>query len=197
MKIEYPPGATPLTDDDLKGLIPTGVSTRAQLDEFEARNIVMAEGWAPGSAFLRSALTTEGALNQLHERMFGETWRWAGRFRCVETNIGLEPWQISEALGGLHGDVTLWIEQQTFAWPEIAVRFHHRLVEIHPYRNGNGRHARFAADLLLLFNGQPRLSWGGVHLGKESARRDEYIAALKEADRGGPCARLLRFCTKA
>lgn len=191
MKIENPRGATPLTPEDLQELIPS-LSTQGELNEFESRNIQRAEDWARGNTRLAAELLTVGGLVQLHKRMYGETWEWAGRYRTRATNIGIDYQLIPERLPGTCGTASYWIENQTFSWLEIAVRFHHELVFVHPWLNGNGRHARLAADLLLEFNGQPRLRWGGGSLANQSARRDEYIDSLQEADRGD-FDRLLRF----
>jgi len=191
VKIEYPPGATPLEAEDLEQLIPT-LSTQRQLNEFEARNILKAEQWARGSSRLRGQLLSVSGLLQLHQRMFGDTWKWAGRYRTRDTNIGIDWRQIQEQVPALCGDVRYWVENRTWPWHEIAVRLHHRLALIHPFVNGNGRHARLAADLLLEWNGQPRLGWGSGSLVEQSERRAEYIAAIQEADRGS-LERLLRF----
>lgn len=182
MRIEYPPGATPLEPEALEPLIPT-LSTQEQLDEFEAQNIASAELWARGNSRLRSILLSQPGLFELHRRMFDQTWKWAGQYRNRETNIGVSPALVREQVPALSGDARHWIENETWPLPEIAVRVHHRLVYIHPFVNGNGRHARFVANLLLEFNGLPRLPWGGGGLVGRSDRRDEYIASLREADR--------------
>jgi Fic-DOC domain mobile mystery protein B len=127
--------------------------------------------------------------------MFGAVWKWAGELRSRELNIGVEAYRIRQELPQLCGDVAYWIEQRTFAWPELAVRFHHRLTWIHPFLNGNGRHARLAGDLLLESHGEPPLPWGGdVGLVEASPRRSEYISALREAD-AGSIEGLLAFAT--
>ncbi|MGZ5306731.1 MAG: mobile mystery protein B [Actinomycetota bacterium] len=127
-------------------------------------------------------------LKSLHARMLGEVWRWAGGYRSREANIGEAPTLIAVALETLLADVRAQIaDDSTLAWPpdEIAVRFHHRLVSIHPFVNGNGRHARLAADVLTVSLGGPRSSWGGDYdLSESGVVRDEYIAALKAADQG-------------
>jgi len=191
MKIEYPPGATPLEPEDLLELIPT-IATHAQLNEFEAQNILEAEQWARGNSRLAGELFSVSGLLQLHRRMFGSTWGWAGRYRTRDTNIGIDFRQIPQKLPALCGDAHYWVTNQTSPWPEIAVRLHHRLVQIHPFVNGNGRHARLVADLLLEFNGRSRLTWGGRSLVEKSERRTEYIDTLQEAD-SGRIQRLLQF----
>ena len=191
MKIKYPQGATPLDLDELAMLIPN-IGTQTQLDEFEAQNVAKAETWAQNNSRLCRELLSAGGLLRLHKRMFGDTWKWAGRFRNSDKNIGIAWTGIAQAVGILCGDANYWIANQTYHWPELAVRFHHRLVKIHPFVNGNGRHARLAASLLLECNGKPRLPWGGESLIEESAKRAEYIAALKDVD-NGRLERLIRF----
>jgi Fic-DOC domain mobile mystery protein B len=161
--LEYPPGATPLDPEDLAHLIPT-IATQRDLNEFEAQNIERGEAWALGNARFRGDFPSFATLNQLHEQMFGDTWRFAGKRRLKNGyNIGIDFVQIPEQVGALCGDAAYRI-QQGWPWVETAVRFHHRLVWVHPFLNGNGRHSRLAADLLLAFNGQPQLRWGGVSL---------------------------------
>lgn len=179
-------GATPLTDEDLDGLIPTYVATRADLNLAEQANIEAATLWAFRGRSVGSVgtLLRPGFANEIHRRMFGDVWRWAGHRRPRETNIGVEPNQIVTHTKLLFDDALYWHEHDTYEPTERAVRIHHRLVSIHPYRNGNGRHARFVADLYLHHVELPRLSWGGADLVNESAVRDTYIASLREADRG-------------
>lgn len=183
MRLDYPPGATPPSHEEQEQLIPP-LQTQGELNEFEARNIAQAIDWSRRNPSLRRDLLTPGGLCRLHREMFGETWRWAGRYRERDANIG-KPWhQIGQQVAQLCGDARYWVDNLTWPWPELAVRFHHRLVSIHPFPNGNGRHARLAADLLLEFNGQPVLPWGKCRLDRSGAQRDEYIAGLREADEG-------------
>ena len=166
----------------MEGLIP-GLTTQGELNAFEARNIASALQWALRSRTLKRELFTSSGLVLLHKRMFNITWRWAGHLRKRETYIGVTPTQIPVALAALCGDVAYQVEHQVFGWDELAVRFHHRLVLIHPFPNGNGRHARLAADLLLHYNGQTMLSWG-AGLTQSGAVRSAYLAALRQADKG-------------
>jgi Fic-DOC domain mobile mystery protein B len=193
VRINYPPGATPLDPDSAADLIP-GLTTQGELNEFEARNILKAQRWARAHLkALRSEILTDTGLRHLHRRMLDETWKWAGEYRRLETNIGVDPRQISTQVPLLCQDAKFWIENSTFPWPELAARFHHRLVSIHPFPNGNGRHARLAADVLLMSNGRPSLTWGGGgSITQPGVQRDEYLAALRDADRND-YARLLRF----
>ncbi len=191
MKLHYPPGATPLELEDLEDLL-VEVTTQRELDRAEARNIIKAVEWAKTTTRLRKELLMVSGLLRLHEHMLGETWRWAGQYRNKNTNIGSDFPLIREEVPRLCGDATYWVENDTYPWPELAIRFHHRLAKIHPFVNGNGRHARLAADLVLEYNGHAALPWGGSNLVKASPERDEYIAALHEADRED-YGRLVRF----
>jgi Fic-DOC domain mobile mystery protein B len=183
VKIEYPPGATPLESGELEALIPD-LATQGQLNEFEAQNIVNSERWARGNSRFRGDLLSVAGLRRLHERMFGDTWNWAGRFRQSNKNIGIEWQYIAEKVQALCGDAAFWVENETWPSPELAVRFHHRLVQIHPFVNGNGRHARLAANLFLEYKGESRLPWSGVSLIEKGRLRSDYISALRRADQG-------------
>lgn len=184
MNFDYPTGATPLDPDELEGLRLSHITNRAELDRWEQDNIIEAETWA----FRKTNATKDTLLNVdfirlLHKRMFRNVWTWAGEFRSSEKNIGVECWSIGPTLKILLDDVQFWIEHSAYSLDEIGAHFHHRLVAIHPFANGNGRHARLMADLLLvhLLN-QPRFSWGSKNLVKAGDCRDRYIAALQAAD---------------
>ncbi len=171
---------TPLTPAEREGLIPTYITTRAELNEAEQENIGEAIQWA--FARKRAGAVDVNMLTALHRRMLRRVWRWAGQFRTTERNIGLSPRQIEVALHQLLGDVRYWIEHATYPPDEIAVRFHHRLVAIHPFPNGNGRHARLAADLLIVQLGGARFTWGRENLVEPAATRAAYVQALRSAD---------------
>jgi Fic-DOC domain mobile mystery protein B len=182
MKLEYAPGATPLDPDEINGLLPSHITTQGQLNEWEAANILRAEEWA----FLvidHGNFLTIDFTKVLHKRMFADTWKWAGVFRKTARNIGVDSSKITTELKNLLDDVTYQIIYSTYPTDEIAYRFHHRLVAIHPFPNGNGRHARLMTDILLTQSGQPRFSWGSQRLNEESPFRKEYINALKKADK--------------
>jgi Fic-DOC domain mobile mystery protein B len=125
----------------------------------------------------------EGYVRELHQRMFDQTWKWAGRYRTTEKNIGIPHYQIQEALAALLGDVRYWVEHQIFELDELAVRFHHRLVFIHPFANGNGRHARLMADVFLQRQRRPVFTWGGADIVHAGDFRRRYIDALRAADK--------------
>ncbi len=171
--------ATPLTPDERAQLIPTYITQRAQLNEVEHLNITAADLWA----FRRKRdVLNQDFLLKLHKRMFGQVWKWAGAFRTTERNIGVEPYRIGVELHKLLQDVAYWVDHKTFSPDEMAIRFHHRLVFIHPFPNGNGRHARLVADLLAVRLGQRRFSWGSANLVEPAATRAAYVAALRAAD---------------
>jgi Fic-DOC domain mobile mystery protein B len=176
---DYPPGATPLDADELASLIPSHLTTQGELNEWEQLNIVQGESWARKQ---RKEILNEAFLRQLHQQMFGETWKWAGEFRKTDKNIGVDWLQIGVELKKLLDDAHYQIEHAIYPPDEIAVRFHHRLVLIHPFPNGNGRHARLMADLLVERLGQPRFTWGSRSLVDANDTRKDYIAALQAAD---------------
>jgi len=175
--------ATPLTPDERNGLIPTHVTFRHELNELEQKNILEAERWA----FQRKRnILDEGFLCRLHKRMFGNVWGWAGAYRTTERNLGVEPWKIQPDLYQIIDDVGYQIENQTYSADEIAVRFHHRLVTVHPFPNGNGRWSRLAADILIVTLGGARFTWGRTNLQSASDVRKTYINALHAADNHDP-----------
>ncbi len=170
--------ATPLTPEEREGLIPSYITLRHELNEAEQANILEAEEWA--FAHKRDVLD-EKLLKGLHKRMFGRVWRWAGEFRQTERNIGVAPHRIGVDLRNLLDDCRYWVEHGSYPPDEIAARFHHRLVWIHPFPNGNGRHARLATDLLSAGLGWPRFSWGRINLVDAGETRRAYVAALRAA----------------
>ncbi len=177
--LEQDDASTPLTPEEREALIPSYITLRAELNEAEQANILEAEEWAFGR---KRDVLDERFLKTLHKRMFGRVWRWAGEFRLTERNIGVDPYQVAIDLRNLLDDCRYWIEHGTYESDEIATRFHHRLVSIHPFPNGNGRHARLATDLLLAKLGHPRFSWGRVNLVDPGETRQAYVAALRAAD---------------
>jgi Fic-DOC domain mobile mystery protein B len=182
VNLDYPPGATPLDADELASLIPGHIATQGELNEWEQLNIVQGESWAHKPARQRKDILDESFVRQLHRQMFGETWRWAGEFRKSDKNIGVNWLKIGVELKNLLDDVRYQIEHASYSPDETAVRFHHRLVAIHPFPNGNGRHARLMADLLAERLGRPRFTWGSRSLSDATDTRQRYIAALQAAD---------------
>lgn len=189
----YPTGATPLDPDEAEGLMPEHIATQGQLNEWELANIVEGERWAFNPrARNRPELLSPEFMQLLHKRMLGRTWRWAGIIRKTEKNIGTSPELIAVRLRDLCRDVQAQIEYRTWPPDEIAARFHHRLVSIHPFANGNGRHARLMTDLLLVSLGRERFTWGAGSLAAEGEVRRRYIDALRSAD-GRDYAALFEF----
>jgi Fic-DOC domain mobile mystery protein B len=176
---EQPDDATPLTPEEQRELIPAHIAYRSELNEAEQENIARAQDWA--LARRRDPLS-EKFVTDLHKQMLGDIWRWAGKFRTSERNLGIPFYEIPVAVRQLLDDVKAWIEYKSYSPDEIAVRFHHRLVQIHPFPNGNGRHSRLIADLLIMRLGSERFSWGSANLQDAGDVRGRYIAALKAAD---------------
>jgi Fic-DOC domain mobile mystery protein B len=176
------PGNTPLDADELGQLIPS-LATQEELNEWERRNILEAYEWAMNPRVLkREDPLVERYLRELHRRMFAETWRWAGKYRKSNKNLGVPFHQILNRLAALLGDAQYWMERGTFDLDEIAVRVHHQLVRIHPFPNGNGRHARLVADVIAVKHGREDFSWGAKELARPGAAREEYIRCLHVAD---------------
>ena len=182
MQFTYTKGATPLLPDEVYNLIPKHLTKQHQLDECEQYNIAKAEIWAKNRK-IKTLLSIE-YVKKLHNRMFCDTWTWAGKFRQRQTNIGVSSVYIMQELKILMDDVIFWQDNSTFPIREIAVRLHHRLVFIHPFPNGNGRFSRLFADLYLINKDKPRFSWGKNNLVKDSVFRDQYLKALRSADMG-------------
>jgi Fic-DOC domain mobile mystery protein B len=181
--IPYLPGQTPLDEDEKEGLKISTISTHQELNEFEQKNIEQAIVWYLSRKFKSENVLTETFIRAMHKRMYGDVWKWAGEFRKTNKNIGVDKWHVSTALKILSDDTMHWIMEDTFPPDEIAVRFKHRLVSIHCFPNGNGRHSRLLADLLIskLFGREP-FSWGASNLSPATETRKKYLAALKAAD---------------
>ncbi|AMP02411.1 fic/DOC family protein [Collimonas pratensis] len=177
---QHAPGATPLDPDELAGLIPRHITLKRELDEYEQANILQAQAWAESR--IRKNMLNERDLRQLHKRMLDKTWRWAGTFRKTEKSIGVDPARISVDLHNLLEDVKCWRELNTYPIDEQAARLHHKLVLIHLFPNGNGRHARLFTDCFLRYCGVQPFTWGSVNLVDASDTRAAYIAALRAAD---------------
>ena len=176
---EEPDNATSLSPGERDALIPAHISYRRELNEAEQENIYRGQNWALAT---RRELLTERFVTDLHTRMLGNVWRWAGKFRTSERNTGIPYYEIPLALRQLLNDAKTWINCGSYPRDEIGVRFHHRLVQIHPFPNGNGRHARLMADLLVMRLGGDRFSWGSADLENAGDVRMRYIAALQAAD---------------
>ncbi|OBZ95751.1 cell division protein Fic [Pararhizobium polonicum] len=178
-----PEDATPLEPQEREGLLQSWITHRNDLNEAEQENIVKGAAWARGQRRVPiERLLSEDFIRTLHKRMFGEVWQWAGTFRATERNIGIQAYRIGIELASLLNDIQYWVKHATFPPDEIAIRFHHRLVAIHPFPNGNGRHARLAADLLIQRLGANLFSWGSGSLADAGEIRARYVASLRAAD---------------
>jgi Fic-DOC domain mobile mystery protein B len=178
-----PDDATPLDPDEREGLLQSWITHRRDLNEAERENIQKGAAWARGRRVTKPAdLVTDDFAKSLHKQMFGEVWRWAGTYRKTEKNIGIDPVRIPVEMPAMLDNVRYWIENKTYPPDEIAVRLHHQLTAIHPFPNGNGRHARLMADLLIERLGGEPFSWGGGSLTDVGELRTKYIAAVKAAD---------------
>lgn len=187
MEIDVPQDATPLDPDESEGLLAGHVTTRGELNELEEENIRIGLEWGLNAAILnrrRVDVLTERFVFELHERMFGEVWEWAGQVRRTNKNIGVDKFDIRTEVRNLVQDARVWREGAVYTPDELAVRFHHRLVSIHPFPNGNGRHSRLMADLIVQQAGRPVFSWGSGRLTATSTLRTTYINALRAADSG-------------
>ena len=173
-------GHTEIPDEVRDDLIATYIATLGELHEAEEANIA-------AGTFRRSPsvaeLLDDRYLRDLHRAMFDEVWRWAGRYRQHDVNIGSIDWhQVPALVRQLVDDARFWVEADTFEPDELAVRFHHRLVQIHPFVNGNGRHGRFATEFLVEGLGRPRFTWGaGLRLDRAQLRA-RYRMALERMD---------------
>jgi len=183
IEFNYPQGATPLDPNEIEGLLLTHITTKSELDRWELDNINEALAWLEQRK--PKDILNEPFMKQLHKRMFGNVWKWAGQFRQSNKNIGVDWYLISIELKKLCDNVEYWIEKKTFSEDEIAARFHHRLVLIHLFPNGNGRHARLIADILLenVF-GKSQFTWGSKNLVTAGLDRTKYMESLIAADRG-------------
>lgn len=182
MKIAYSEGATPLDPNELEGLIPQHLILQAQLNRWEQANILEAELWLSKQKITYTQILQLDFIFNIHKRMFRKTWRWAGITRKSNKNIGIDWQHISIQLKLLLDDMNYQIANATYEPDEICARFHHRLVAIHPFANGNGRHARLVTDKLIVLLNRPRFTWGSHDLANASAVRKKYIAALRSAD---------------
>jgi Fic-DOC domain mobile mystery protein B len=177
------PGNTPLHPDDAAQLIPN-LANKRELDEWERKNILVAQRWAfnPRVMISRDPLD-EVYLRELHRRMFDETWKWAGQYRRRDVSIGCPFAEIYQRIPVLLGNVRFWIENKTFETDEIAVRYHYQLVsEIHAFPNGNGRHGRLLASVLAVKHGRARFTWGRANLANTGPARNTYLEALRALD---------------
>jgi len=182
---QEPDEATPLEPEERLGLKQTWITSRRDLNEAEQENIVKGATWGRARRRRNSDLFTDNFAKTLHKRMFGDVWDWAGTYRLTERNIGIEAHRIPNDIIMTFDDARYWVDHNTYPPDELAVRLHHRLVSIHPFPNGNGRHARLMADLLIERLGGQSFTWGGGTLHNVGELRATYVAALRAADEHG------------
>ncbi|MEQ9302306.1 MAG: mobile mystery protein B [Marinoscillum sp.] len=183
LDLEYLNGQTPLDEEEKEGLLIPSIATREELDEFEQQNVEEAFQWLIGKSIKPEKFFSEKFICDVHKRMLNQVWKWAGTFRQTQKNIGVDYWMVSQELNMLLGDAALWFQNEVFPPDELAIRFKHRLVSIHCFSNGNGRHSRLMADIIIekLF-GLELFSWGAGDLNRGGDIRADYLKALREAD---------------
>jgi Fic-DOC domain mobile mystery protein B len=181
----YNDGQTPLDEDETEGLLIQSIATRGELDEFEQQNIEDAIQWSLTRRFKSEQILSESFILELHKRMYRNVWRWAGEYRKTNKNIGVDKLEIPVALRSLIDDASYWFEHNVYEPVEFAIRIKHRLVSIHCFPNGNGRHSRMIADIIVekIFQ-QPVFSWGSRTISDEKESREKYLLALRKADKG-------------
>lgn len=193
LDLDYINGQTPLDEDEKEGLLIPTITTRGELDEFEQLNIQKAIEWTLKNKFNIEKILTEEFAKNLHKKMFDEVWRWVGDFRTTNKNIGVDKFIIGVELKKLIDDCEFWIKNNTFSPDEISLRYSHRIVQIHLFPNGNGRHSRLIGDIMVnhVYN-LPIFSWGSKDLIHKGNTRQLYLQALRNADQGS-YSKLLEF----
>jgi len=185
LELPYDEGQTPLDENEKQGLKIKSITTQGELNEFEQLNIEKAVEWTIHTILKPERILSEKFVKVLHKKMYGDVWKWAGAFRKSDRNLGIKWTQIGIALKNLLDDTKYWIDNDVYSQEEIAIRFKHRIVAIHCFPNGNGRHSRMMADIIMesIF-GKEIFSWHQSNMVKADDTRKEYIAALRKADHG-------------
>ena len=196
LKLNYIEGQTPINEDEKKDLLIKSITTQSELDEFEQLNIEKAIEWVISKKFNLDDILTEQFIKKLHKKMYSDVWKWAGKFRMSEKNIGVNWVKVGIELKYLLDDTKYWIVNKTYPADEVAILFKHRLVSIHCFPNGNGRHSRLMADIIIesIFN-KEIFTWHNSNMIKPNETRKKYIAAIREADNGN-IKHLLEFAGK-
>jgi Fic-DOC domain mobile mystery protein B len=185
LNLTYNDGQTPLDEDEKEGLLIKSIATRGELDEFEQKNIEDAIQWSLARKFKTEQILSESFIKQLHIRMYSSVWKWAGEYRKTNKNIGVDKLEITTALRSLIDDAKYWLENSVYEPDEFAIRFKHRLVRVHCFPNGNGRHSRMIADIIIEKIYQlPVFTWGGASLSVDMDIRSQYLKAIRKADKG-------------
>ncbi|GER60625.1 cell division protein Fic [Patiriisocius marinus] len=185
LDLKYIDGQTPLDENEKEGLKIKSITTQQELDEFEQLNIEKAVEWTIRATLKPEKILTEKFIKDVHKKMYSDVWKWAGEFRKTDKNIGIKWTKIGIELKSLIDDTKYWLENKTYPPNEIAIRFKHRIVAIHCFPNGNGRHSRLMADIIIesIF-GKEIFSWHKSNMARANETRKEYIKALREADNG-------------
>jgi Fic-DOC domain mobile mystery protein B len=193
LDLNYKDGQTPLDEEEKEGIKIKAITTQGELDEFEQLNIEKAVEWTIHTNLKPERILAEKFIKDLHKKMYGDVWKWAGNFRKSNKNIGIEWTQIAIELKTLLDDTKFWIDNKTFPQDEISIRFKHRIVAIHCFPNGNGRHSRMIADIIMenIF-GLDIFSWNKSNMVKADDTRKKYIVALRKADQGD-VSELIKF----
>jgi Fic-DOC domain mobile mystery protein B len=184
LELEYKDGQTPLDEEEKEGLLIKTITTHGELDEFEQQNIERAIEWTLTKKFKKEEILSEKFVCELHHRMFGDVWKWAGQFRKSEKNIGIKAYMIGTSLKQLNDDCLYWIENKTYSEEEIAIRYKHKIVNIHCFSNGNGRHSRLMADVIMshIF-GKGIFTWSRSNLVSKGDARTNYLTAIRAGDK--------------
>ena len=185
LRLKYKKGQTPLNEEEKEGLLIKTITLQKELDEFEQLNIEKALEWTIHANLKQDRILSEKFIKDLHKKMYGDVWKWAGEFRKSEKNIGIKWSQIGIELKKIIDDTKYWIENETYPPKEIAIRFKHKIVQIHCFPNGNGRHSRMMADIIIesIF-GKELFTWNNSTMVQGDESRKKYIIALKDADNG-------------
>lgn len=183
--LQYKKGQTPINEEEKEGLLIKAISLQSELDEFEQLNIEKAVEWTIQANLKKDVILTEKFIKTLHKKMYGDVWKWAGTYRKSEKNIGVSWPLIGVEIKHLLDDAEYWILNKTYSPDEIAIRFKHRIVQIHCFPNGNGRHSRMIGDIIITsIFGKELFSWGKSNMKQPNQTREKYITTLKEADQG-------------
>lgn len=185
LNLEYIYGQTPLDDEEREGLLIPSITTREELDEFEQQNIEKAIEWTLSRKFSKEKIISEDFVCELHKKMFGDVWSWAGEFRKSDKNLGVDWIQIGSMLRQLNDDCSFWIDNKTYPEEELSIHYKHRIVKIHCFANGNGRHSRLMGDLIInhIFR-KPVFTWSHASIARKGETRSKYLHAIRAADNG-------------
>lgn len=192
-------GETPLPHDELSALLPEAAvvlgaaATRADVYDLEQAlqahledEIMLA---AIDGSLPLDELLTDHFVRDLHSRLYGPVWEWAGKLRRLELNIGVAPERIAvELRESLETIAYRWEHTEDWSAHELGIAVHAELVRIHPFVDGNGRATRFLADLVFAAAQDPTVSRYDWDLNKPA-----YIELLRAYDRHRDVSELAAF----